>query len=746
MIKVLRYLKPHLLSLIAAILLIACTVVGDLSLPTLMSNIISVGIQQSGVEDAAPEAVSANGYALMTTFMSEEERQLTADSYTLVQADPNNSLAQKYPLLASQDVYIRKEVDSNTLARLDTAFGAATMTFYTIAEEQSAQQDGAAEGASAAEGEDTETASIPLDTIYQSLPMLQQIPQAQIDAVRESAASSQETLQEQMGIAMAKSFYEELGMDTGAMQMRYIIYVGAIMLALTLLSGVATVFVSLLSSRIAAGVARALRRDVFHKVSNFSNHEFDTFSTASLITRTTNDITQVQMMLTMGIRLAFQAPLTSIGGVVMALNKSVSLGWVIAVSVLTLLCLIGVVFVIAMPRFTKMQKLVDRMNLVARENLSGIMVIRAFDNEEFEKGRYDVANQNLASNQLFVNRLMVTLMPAMMIIMNLTSLTIVWVGAHRIAESAMQIGDMIAFMQYSMQIILSFLLIAMMFILVPRAAVSAKRIQEVLETESSVKDPAQPVPFDEAKAGLVEFRDVSFRYGDADNDVIEHITFTAEPGKTTAFIGATGSGKSTLVNLIPRFYDCTEGQVLVNGADVRQVRQHDLRERIGYVPQKGILHKGTIASNIGYGAPNATREDLNTAAEVAQAMDFISKKENGMDSEIAAGGTNVSGGQKQRLSIARALAKKPDVYIFDDSFSALDFKTDAALRHALKGYTGHATVLIVAQRVGTILNADQIIVLDQGKIAGKGTHAELLRTCPVYYEIASSQLTKEELA
>lgn len=738
MTKVLRYLKPHILSLIFAVALICCTVVSDLSLPTLMSDIVSVGIQQGGVEDAAPQAISENGYRLMTDLMDEEDRALTADSYTLVQAGADSDLAQDYPRLAEENIYVRNNVDNDVQAALNDAFGTSTLMLYTMAQQNSGGEPASGSGDSGTEG-------VQLSAIYQMLPMLEQMPAEQLDQLRETALTEQGSLLESGGIAMAQQFYQELDADTDGMQMGYIIYIGAIMIGMTLLSGIATVLVSLLSSRIAAGVARSLRRDVFHKVTAFSNKEFDDFSTASLITRTTNDVTQIQLLLTIGIRMAFQAPLTGVGGVVMALNKSVSMGWIIALSVLTLLCLIGVIFAIALPKFTKMQKLIDRMNLVARENLSGIMVIRAFDNETFEKDRYDTANKNLANTQLFVNRLMVVMMPAMMFIMNLTSLGIVWFGAHQIADSAMQIGDMMAFIQYSMQIIMAFLMIAMMFILVPRAAVSARRIKEVLETETTVRDPAQPTGFDPEKTGLVEFQDVSFRYDNADTDVIHHITFTAEPGKTTAFIGSTGSGKSTLINLIPRFYDCTEGRILVNGVDVRDVNQHDLRERIGYVPQKGTLHKGTIRSNIGYGKPDATKEDLIAAAEVAQAMDFISKKEQGMDSEIAAGGTNVSGGQKQRISIARALAKKPDIYIFDDSFSALDFKTDAALRRALHSYTDNATVLIVAQRVGTIINADQIIVLDEGKIVGKGTHQELLQNCPVYYEIASSQLTKEEL-
>ncbi len=745
MTKVLGYLKPHIVSLVFAVLLIAGTVACDLSLPTLMSNIVSVGIQQGGVEDAAPDAISTDAFALMTTFMTEDEQELAKQNYTRIEANPDHELTAEYPWLAEKDIYVLEEtIDGETKAQLNDAFSLSTMTFSTLAQSMAPpQQEEPSEDAESSGS--TAEMNIDLEQIYPLLPVLQQIPAEQMNAARAEAANSQELLLDQGGIAMAKVFYEELGADTDGMQIGYIVYMGAIMIALTLLSGAATVMISLLTSRIAAGVARALRRDIFKKVTSFSNHEFDTFSTASLITRTTNDVTQVQMLLTMGIRMMVQAPLTGAGGVVMALQKSVSLGWVVAASVLALLCLIGIIFVLAMPKFTSLQKLIDRMNLVSRENVTGIMVTRAFDNEDFEKQRYDTANMNLAKTQLFVNRLMVVMMPVMMLIMNMTSVAIIWIGSYQVANSSMQIGDMMAFMQYSMQIILSFLMIAMMFIMVPRAAVSAKRIKEVLETENSVQNPEAAAPFHTEKKGLVEFRDVSFRYDGADTDALEHISFTAEPGKTTAFIGSTGSGKSTLINLIPRFYDCTQGQILVNGVDVRTANQHDLRETIGYVPQKGILHKGTIGSNIAYGKPGATLDEINTAAEVAQAMDFISKKELGMQSEIAAGGTNVSGGQKQRISIARALAKKPDIYIFDDSFSALDFKTDAALRRALHDYTDNATVLIVAQRVGTILNADQIIVLDEGRIVGKGTHKELLKNCPVYYEIASSQLTKEEL-
>ena len=451
------------------------------------------------------------------------------------------------------------------------------------------------------------------------------------------------------------------------------------------------------------------------------------------------------MLLMMGIRMICYAPIMGIGGVIMALRKSSSMSWIIALACVLLICLIMVVFVVAMPKFKLIQKLIDRLNLVSRENLNGLMVIKAFGTEEFERNRFDKSNRDLTRVNLFVNRVMVFMMPAMNLIMNGVMLLIVWIGSHQIAQSSMQVGDMMAFMQYSMQIIMSFLMISMMFIMVPRAAVSGDRISEVLETEPSIKDPGSPKPFLDSRKGYIEFKNVSFRYHGADNDVLEDITFTARPGETTAFIGSTGSGKSTLVNLIPRFYDVTSGEILVSGVNVKDVNQHDLHDQIGYVPQKGVLLSGTIDSNLKYGDKDASEEDVMAAATVAQAMEFISQKDEGFESPIAQGGSNVSGGQKQRLSIARALVKKPCIYIFDDSFSALDFKTDAALRSALKKYTGDSTVLIVAQRVSTIMNAEQIIVLDDGRIVGKGTHSELLENCPTYYEIAASQLSKEEL-
>ena len=550
----------------------------------------------------------------------------------------------------------------------------------------------------------------------------------------------------QSGISLCRGFYKEIGMDTDKIQFNYIFKIGAFMLLIALIGGAATISVSYLGSKIASGAARNLRSDIFKKVESFSNHEFDKFSTASLITRTTNDVTQIQMMMVFAIRMICYAPIMGIGGIIMALKKSVSMSWVIALACILIIGLISVIFSIAVPRFKIVQKLIDKLNLVSRENLNGLMVIRAFGTQKFEAERFNNSNKDLADNTLYVSRIIILMFPLMMLIMNLIQVLVVWVGADKIAASALQVGDMMAFLQYAMQVIMSFLMISIMFIMIPRAAVSGDRIYEVLSIEPSIKDPKNPKEFKKDKFGYVEFKNVSFHYSGAGENVLEHITFTAKPGETTAFIGSTGSGKSTLVQLIPRFYDVTSGEVLINGVNVKDITQHKLREQIGYVPQKGILFSGTIKSNLTYGSEDADEETIKSSAEIAQASDFISKLPGEYNSEIAQAGVNVSGGQKQRLSIARALVKNPPIYIFDDSFSALDFATDAALRHELKKHTSESTILIVAQRVGTIMDADQIIVLNEGKIVGIGTHKELLKSCPTYYEIASSQLSKEELA
>ena len=735
--KLAKYLKPFLIGLIAAIVLLFAQAICELNLPNYMSDIVNVGIQQSGIEHAAPEALSEGGMKLITTFMTESEKSLLARNYTLISATEENAAGKEYSSVypqAGAQFYV-KNGSAASADDLDTAFGSATWTMiYTLRD--AAQQSG--------QTMSSDVQNIDITKLYQMQAMFDQLPAASILAEHEKAVANDAAILKQSGVVFAKAFLEELGVDVGAMQTAYIIKIGLFMLAIAMAGGVATVIVSLLSSRIAAGVARNLRKDVFNKIESFSNAEFDRFSTASLITRSTNDITQVQMLLMIGIRLICYAPIMATGGIIMAVSKSAAMSWIIAAACTVLVGMIMVIMSIALPKFMSMQKLVDKLNLVAREHLSGLMVIRAFVTQKHEKERFEGANDDLTRTSLFVNRVMVFLMPAMMLIMNGVTLIILWVGSHHIAESSMQIGDMMAFMQYAMQIIFSFLMISMLFIFVPRAAVSANRIAEVLETELSITDAAKPKKFDFAKKGLVEFRGVHFRYHNADEDVLEDITFTAQPGQTTAIIGSTGSGKSTVANLILRFYDVTQGQILVDGVDIREADQKDLRSRIGYVPQKGILLSGTVSSNVKYGGKDIPDEVMENAVDVAQATEFISERPEGFDYEIAQGGTNVSGGQKQRLSIARALAKDPEILIFDDSFSALDFRTDAALRKALKERTGGSTVIVIAQRVNTIMNAEQIIVLDEGRIVGTGTHRELLKNCPQYYEIASSQLSQQE--
>jgi ATP-binding cassette subfamily B protein len=580
--------------------------------------------------------------------------------------------------------------------------------------------------------------------------LLRRLPESQLAQIKTAMQAQFAALGDNMSIQGAVRVvyaeYEALGMDIGRLQTAYILRIGGQMLLLTLLSVACTIGVGFVAARTSAGLARDLRKAIFEKVEGFSSAEFDTFSTASLITRTTNDVTQVQMVTMIMLRMVIYAPIMGVGGVIRAMSKGSSMWWIIAVAVGILLSLIATVFTIALPRFKSIQKLVDRLNLVARENLSGMMVIRAFNMQQFEEKRFDKANQDLTAVSLFINRVMVVMMPLMMLIMNGLSIAIIWMGAHQIAEATMQVGDMMAFLQYAMQIVMSFLMLSMMFIMLPRAAVSADRIADVLETEPVIRDPETPQAFPTPVEGTVEFRDVSFRYPGADKDVLHNITFTAQPGQNTAIIGSTGSGKSTVVNLIPRFYDVTEGEILLDGVDIRAVTQHHLRDQIGYIPQRGTLFSGTIESNLRYAAEDADEETLRWATDIAQAAEFIDATPEGMAAEISQGGTNVSGGQKQRLAIARALVKKPPIFIFDDSFSALDFRTDAALRRALKTHTGDSTVFIVTQRVATVKNAEQIIVLEEGKMVGKGTHQELMQTCETYREIALSQLSLEELS
>ncbi|MHB1253551.1 MAG: ABC transporter ATP-binding protein, partial [Candidatus Humimicrobiaceae bacterium] len=566
------------------------------------------------------------------------------------------------------------------------------------------------------------------------------------DSINKKFDSMGESMVTQSAVLSVKAEYAALGMNTGSIQSSYIWRIGLIMLLLSLLSAASAVAVGFLAARVAAGLSRNLREKVFDKVINFSNAEFDKFSTASLITRSTNDITQVQMLVIIIIRIVFYAPILGIGGIIRALGKSSSMSWIIAVAVIVIISLILLIFSITMPKFRRMQNIIDRLSLIIREDLSGIMVIRAFNTQKFEESRFDKANNNLTKTSLFINRAMVVMMPVMMFLMNGVSVLIIWVGAHQVAQSHLQVGDMMAFLQYAMLIIMAFLMMSIMFIMIPRASVSAGRVADVLETESSINDPKDPVKFDDSKKGQVEFKNVSFRYPKAEEDMLHEISFTARPGQTTAIIGSTGSGKSTITSLLLRFYDVTKGRVLIDGVDIRDINQHDLRDKIGYIPQKSVLFTGTIESNLKYADENVDDEMLKKAAEVAQALDFITEKPDGFKEEISQGGKNVSGGQRQRLSIARALVKNPEVLVLDDCFSALDFKTDKALRRALKKYFSQSTLLIVAQRVGTVMNAEQIIVINEGKISGKGTHRELMKSCQAYREIALSQLSEEELA
>ena len=713
--RIAKYLKDYLGPIILAVCLLFAQAICDLSLPNAMSNIVNVGIQQGGIEDAAPNALSADGMAFFTALMTDAQRDTVENAYTLVE---DGSLQDQYPQSAEKPIYVLN--DGADRGAVSAVFGETTWTLFNTLGAVEAQQSaqGAESGALSSDGS-ANIENLDLTELYAMLPVIQALPSAVLDDAREKAESVQDTLKQESGVVLVGAMYRELGVDTDALEQSYITREGLWMLLLTLLSAGASICVSLFASRISSGLGRDLRRDVFHQVESFSNGEFDRFSTASLITRTTNDITQVQNVVMIGIRMLCYAPIMAIGGILMAVRKSLSMTWIVALAVVVLIGLVAVLFSIALPRFKKMQQFLDRLNLVARENLTGLMVTRAFSNQAFEEKRFDKSNRDLTGNQRFVNRLMSLMMPVMLFVLNGVSLLIVWVGSHQIAESQMQVGDMMAYMQYAMQIIMSFLMISAIFIMVPRASVSAGRIADVLETQPAVEDPAHPKDFVPEKAGVVEFDHVSFRYDGADEDVLHDVTFTALPGQTTALIGSTGSGKSTLVNLVPRFYDVTQGQVRVDGRDVREVRQKDLRGRIGYVPQKGVLLSGTIDSNLRYGREDATDADIRTAAEVAQATEFIDAKPEGMQSPIAQGGANVSGGQKQRLSIARALAKNPEIFIFDDSFSALDFQTDAALRKALKAHTENATILLVAQRVSTILDADQIIVLDEGKVVAK---------------------------
>lgn len=701
MTKLIKFLKPFTLLILLAVALLYGQAQADLALPDYMSNIVNVGIQSSGMDSATPEVFTASDLGNILLFMSTEDREVVTEVYDLVKSDQTEyaDYADRYTNLNGADIYVLnkdKVVDADQLELIMS---------------KNMVEIGAKMG-----GKEIDLSNL------------------------------EDALIVQMGQDANIKYSENLGLDVAQIQKNYILKTGGIMLLISLLGALASISVGLIAARVAAGVGRNLRRAVFTKVESFSNAEFDKFSTASLITRSTNDITQIQTLMVMMIRMVFYAPLMGVGGVIRALDKSSSMSWIIAIAVIILLGFIVIVFSIALPKFKAIQKMVDKLNLVVRENLTGMMVVRAFNTQSFEENRFDKANQDLTKTNLFVGRTMAFMFPIMMLIMNGVTLTIVWIGAHQIADATMQVGDMMAFMQYAIQIIMSFLMLSMMFIMIPRASVSAGRVAEVLETELTILDPKQPKAINKNGKGEVEFKNVSFKFHGAEENMIKDVSFKAEAGKMTAIIGSTGSGKTTLINLIPRFYDVTEGQVLVDGVPVNELNQSDLRAIIGYAPQKASLFSGTIKSNLLFADEAASMTNLEDSLDIAQATEFVSEKPEGIDAPISQSGGNVSGGQKQRLSIARAIVKKPKIYIFDDTFSALDYKTDVALRSALKQKTDNATVILVAQRIATIKNADQILVLDEGKLVGVGTHTELMQSCKTYQEIALSQLSMEELS
>ena len=717
MLKMFHYMKERWYYVVMIIVLLFVQAYCDLSLPDYTSKIVNVGIQQKGIEDGVPDTIRKESMEHLLLFLDEEEKAKVEDAYPL-----------------KGDVYERNDVTKEERDELNSILAIPMMAAGSLDDEEKAAEIKTQMG-------------LPKESdLWQ---VLEQLPQEQLESIKDSLTEKikemPKSIVTQAAVQFVQTEYEAQGIDVDAMQIQYLVTSGLKMLAMALVIMLAAVSVTFLSSRVAAFLGRNLRNGVYRKVISFSGEELNHFSTASLITRSTNDIQQVQLVFAMIFRIILYAPILGVGGVLKVLQTDVSMTWILGVAVVAILILVGFLFAVAMPKFKALQYRIDELNLVSREILTGLSVIRAFSREKHEEERFEEVNERLTKTNLFVNRCMTFMMPAMMLIMNGITVLIIYNGSHAVDAGTMQVGNMMAFMQYAMQIIMSFLMITMMSIMLPRASVSAKRINEIMETKVSIESPKTAKIPGNNKKGEVRFEHVGFAYPGAEEETLSDINFTAQKGETVAFIGSTGSGKSTLVNLIPRFFDVTSGKILVDGVDIREMGLHDLRERIGYVPQKGVLFSGTIDSNIRYGKEDATKEEVNRAAEIAQAQEFIGQKEKGMESEIAQGGTNVSGGQKQRLSIARAIAKNPEIYIFDDSFSALDYKTDVVLRRALKKETKDATTLIVAQRISTILHADKILVLDEGKIVGEGTHKELLKTCEIYQQIAMSQLSKEEL-
>ena len=782
--KLLKHLKPYTATIVVIIGFLIVQATCDLSLPSYTSDIVNVGIQQGGIDEKIPEAVTEEEMERLLLFMSREDSERVLEAYELKTADTGYDCEGSVYVLKESAAEDKEEVqelseilgqpmllvsgfesDSDTTKQMEVSMkdnmkaaiqsqaeAKAKKAASQMTEEEKAALEANPELAKKQQEEmqaqiEAQMQKIDEADMFEILGMLSEDQREETVAqIAEKMDDMPDAIVEQAATAYIKTVYEKLGMDTEQIQNSYILRTGAKMIGLAFLGMLASVMVGLLASRVAARTGRDLRSRVFKKVVGFSNAEFDHFSTASLITRSTNDIQQIQMLVVMLLRMVMYAPIMAAGGIIKVFRTNVDMSWIIGLAVVLILLLVLVLFIVAMPKFKILQNMVDRLNLVTREILTGLSVIRAFSTEKYEEKRFDNANKDLMKTNLFVNRAMTFMMPVMMLVMNGITILIVWNGAHGIDNGNMQVGDMMAFIQYTMQIIMSFLMICMVSIMLPRAAVAADRVDEILASKTAIEDPENPETLPAGSKGEVVFDHVNFRYPGAEEDVLHDIHFTAKPGQTTAIIGSTGSGKSTLVNLIPRFYDVTGGRILIDGTDIREITQHELRDKLGYVPQKGVLFSGTIESNILYGNPDGTKAEMEEAALIAQATEFIEEKRKKYDSPIAQGGTNVSGGQKQRLSIARAIAKKPDVFIFDDSFSALDYKTDVTLRAALKEKTQDSTVIIVAQRISTILHAEQIIVLDEGRIAGIGTHKELLKNCDAYYQIASSQLSEKELA
>ena len=756
-----KYAASYWKAMIAIVLILVVQAYCDLSLPAYTSDIVNVGIQQGGIEDEVPRQIATEEMEKLLLFVSEDDQQTVMDAYTEDNtsykkeayvlkdsvAEEENTMENlkdilQIPMMMTSGI----ESGSDTTKQMEDKLKEQMSQGMAQSMPQGADQtmpEGMPQGESQAESQAVSLDDMSMFDLLKMLPAEQRA--TMVEKIEEQMSEMPDTILDQAAVSFCRSAYKDLGMDMDQTQIHYLLKTGGQMAALALLGMAASIMVAFLASRVGASAGRDLRSGVFHKVVGFSNNEFNHFSTASLITRSTNDIQQIQMLIVMLLRMVLYAPILAIGGVLQVMKTNVSMSWIIGLAVIIIAFVVLLLFLVVMPKFKVLQNLVDKLNLVTREILTGLPVIRAFSTEKHEEERFDDANRTLTRTNLFVNRAMTFMMPVMMLVMNGVSVLIVWTGAHGISDGQMQVGDMMAFIQYTMQIIMGFLMLCMISIMLPRAAVAADRVEEVLKSETMIHDPKQEKHFPEDGGGVLAFDHVSFRYPGADEDVLEDITFTAKPGETTAIIGSTGSGKSTLVNLIPRFYDVTAGGITLDGVDIREVKQHELREKLGYVPQKGVLFSGDIASNIMFGNSHGSDDEMIEAAEIAQATEFIDTKPEKYKSPISQGGSNVSGGQKQRLSIARAIAKHPQVFIFDDSFSALDYKTDVTLRRALAEKTSGSTVLIVAQRISTILHAEQIIVLDEGKVAGKGTHAELLKNCPVYREIAESQLSRKEL-